>query len=152
MQAVLMGIDCPTCGQANRVFISGNRTGAPKCGKCGMEFFSKFAVIFGFIYVLSNITSPGLVRIGQTPGSVRRRVQHLSAGMGMPTPFQVEAYYLSQRPKDDVGRVHEELKNCHKLGREIFEIDPTQAIAKCTSILCRPPFFDRSKNKNYFEP
>lgn len=55
----------------------------------------------GYIYVLSNPSYAGLIKIGFTCGNVDARSRELSASTAMVTAFVVEAYRLS----DDVEEV-----------------------------------------------
>lgn len=43
----------------------------------------------GYIYIFSNSSYPGLLKIGRTK-SVTRRVRELSSATAVPTPFEVE--------------------------------------------------------------
>lgn len=46
----------------------------------------------GFVYILSNPTMPGLLKIGMTRFDPSRRVQELSSATGVPTPFNLVYY------------------------------------------------------------
>jgi hypothetical protein len=57
---------------------------------------------FGFVYILSNDSMPGLYKIGFTHNSVRQRIRDLSA-TGVPTAFRAERVF--EIPADsDVDR------------------------------------------------
>ncbi len=45
----------------------------------------------GYVYVLSNPSMPGIVKIGRTFRDPRARVAELSGATGVPTPFIIEA-------------------------------------------------------------
>ena len=45
----------------------------------------------GFIYILSNVSMPGVYKVGLTTNSVRQRAQEL-ASTGVPTEFTQSAY------------------------------------------------------------
>jgi hypothetical protein len=45
----------------------------------------------GYVYVLSNPSMPGIVKIGRTFRDPRARAAELSGATGVPTPFRVEA-------------------------------------------------------------
>jgi len=45
----------------------------------------------GAVYLLSNPSMPGLLKIGMTTRSVDRRVREINAATGVPTPYRVEA-------------------------------------------------------------
>lgn len=46
----------------------------------------------GFVYILTNDSMPGLIKIGKTTMSPYERAQQISSSTGVPTAFQV-AYY-----------------------------------------------------------
>lgn len=49
----------------------------------------------GFLYILTNPSMPGLVKVGKTVRDPRTRVRELSGATGVPTPFElahVEAF------------------------------------------------------------
>lgn len=43
----------------------------------------------GYVYILSNPSMPGLLKIGMTRFDPTRRVQELSSATGVPTQFQL---------------------------------------------------------------
>jgi hypothetical protein len=45
----------------------------------------------GYVYVLSNPSMPGIVKIGRTFRDPRARAAELSGATGVPTPFKIEA-------------------------------------------------------------
>ena len=47
---------------------------------------------YGFVYVLSNASMPGLYKVGHTSGSPQARAKALSSATGVPTPFEVVCY------------------------------------------------------------
>jgi hypothetical protein len=47
---------------------------------------------YGFVYVLSNISMPGMYKIGCTEYSPTRRANEISAATGVPLPFSVVCY------------------------------------------------------------
>src|SRR5258706_12200425 len=106
MHAVFLQVSCKFCGRSNRMIISKAKSSSPKCGSCRKELFEKFAVIFGYAYILSNPEIPDLVKIGQTAGSIQRRVDQINSATGVPTPFVLEAYFASQNPTADEKLLH----------------------------------------------
>jgi hypothetical protein len=51
----------------------------------------------GYIYVLSNPSMPGIVKVGRTFREPRARAAELSASTGVPTPFKIEATVYTWR-------------------------------------------------------
>ena len=152
MQAILLQTKCKCCDTANRMVISGRNSSAPKCGKCHGELFDKFAVIFGYVYILSNPGMPKLLKIGQTSGPIQRRVDQLSAATGVPTPFVVEAYFVSQSPSADEKKTHAAMASSRVAGREFFDVSLSDALARCTEALQRKPQYVRKTHGPFQEP
>jgi len=152
MQAVLLQTKCEHCGAANRMVISRKKYNTPKCGRCRKELFDKFAVIFGYVYILSNPGMPKLLKIGQTSGSIQRRVDQLSAATGVPTPFLIEAYFVSQTPSVDEKKLHAELISSRVTGREFFDLLLSDALERCAKALQRNPQFIRKVHGQFKEP
>lgn len=81
----------------------------------------------GFLYVLTNPSMPGLVKVGKTVRDPRIRVKELSSPTGVPTPFElayVEAF-------DDCHTAERRVHAALAAGgirvsskREFFEADP----------------------------
>jgi hypothetical protein len=134
------------------MIISRRNSKAPKCGKCRGELFDKFAVIAGYVYILSNPGIPKLLKIGQTSGSIQRRVDQLSAATGVPTPFVIEAYFVSQSPSADEKQLHDALVSCRVKGREFFDVSLSDALARCAEALHRRPQYVRKIHGPFREP
>ena len=152
MQAVLLQFRCKQCGTPNRMVISDRNSKPPKCGKCQSALFEKFAVISGYVYILSNPGMPSLLKIGQTSGSIQRRADQLSAATGVPNPFVIEAYFVSQTPKIDEKSLHDAMSAQRRPGREFFEVSLKDALEKCVEILKRRPQYVRRTHGPFREP
>jgi hypothetical protein len=153
MQAVLLQTQCTSCGKQNRMIISDkNGATSPTCGKCGQALFSKFAVIFGYLYVLSNPRMPKLLKVGQTSGSIQQRVDQLSKATGVPAPFAIEAYFVSPNPREDEKTLHTALAQYRHPGREFFEIPLHDAINHCQNALRRRAQYFRPLHGEFREP
>ncbi len=64
----------------------------------------------GFLYILSNPTMPGLVKVGKTTRDPSDRVKELSAATGVPTPFLL-VYYQPVHDCDNAEKwAHAELE------------------------------------------
>jgi hypothetical protein len=134
------------------MIISSKNSNPPKCGKCRNELFDKFAVIFGYVYILSNPGIPKLLKIGQTSGSIQRRVDQLSAATGVPTPFVIEAYFVSQTPSADEKKLHAALASLRVTGREFFEVSLSDALEQSAKALERKPQYIRKTHGPFQEP
>lgn len=152
MQAILIMTNCPNCGASNRMVLSDRNSTHPLCGRCGVRLFEKFAVIFGYVYLLSNPAMPNLVKIGHTKGGLKRRVDQLNSATGVPKPFEVEAYFASQKPRSDEERIHSDLSSMRAPGREFFGLSPGDALAQCKRILGRETLFVHAIHGEFREP
>ena len=86
------------------------------------------------VYVLSNPAYPGMVKVGFTRRHVRRRIAELSQPTGVPLPFELEAFFGSERPERDESRVHQALRQ-HRVGpKEFFRVDAAAAVTCCQRI------------------
>ena len=82
------------------------------------------------IYVMSNPTFPGLLKIGYTGKEIEIRRKDLSRASGVPTPFKVEFIYkLHARGEELEHEIHSYLKEYRTSNqREFFEMGLKQAI------------------------
>lgn len=82
----------------------------------------------GFIYVMSNDSMPGLLKIGTTKHHPSQRAAELYQ-TGVPDPFVIEFAILSSNARDLEKRVHAALNYCRfNQSREFFRIDISDAI------------------------
>lgn len=83
----------------------------------------------GRVYVLSNKSMPGLLKIGYTMNTVEGRVKELSSATGVPSEFLIE-YQVECRDAAGVeALVHESLNNLrHNNSREFFSISLADAV------------------------
>lgn len=89
----------------------------------------------GFVYILSNESMPGLVKIGFTERTVEERVEELSSHTGVASPYKAEASF-PVTGMDVERRIHAELKNFrNSYNREFFRLTPKEAIAAVSKIL-----------------
>ena len=79
----------------------------------------------GFVYVLTNESMPGLVKIGYTERTVEERIKELSQPTGVPTPFECFFAVEVENPQAVEKKIHDGLHDARKnLSREFFEIAP----------------------------
>lgn len=152
MQAVLIQAKCLSCNTDNRMMISAKNSTPPKCGSCGRALFAKFAVVMGYVYILSNAGMPNLLKIGQTSGSIQRRVDQLSAPTSVPNPFVIEAYFVSQHPAEDEKRLHAALANHRRPGKEFFDLALDSALAHGKEVLGKKAQYIRNLHGPFKEP
>lgn len=101
----------------------------------------------GSVYILTNKSMPGLVKIGFTETqTAQARADQLfhgykgTAGTGVPTPFEVAHEEFCENPAELEKIVHNELlefRNCkdEEFEREFFKFsDPSEAIQRLQEI------------------
>lgn len=81
----------------------------------------------GYVYVLTNPSMPGLVKIGSSKFSGSRRASELFT-TGVPTPFVLEFEIYCLEPKFTEQSVHDRLSEHRCEGREFFRIDVFEAV------------------------
>lgn len=84
----------------------------------------------GFVYLLSNPSMPGMVKIGRTSRDPVRRAGELTAASGVPTPFRLEGYVRSPDAARTEAAVHRLIgDNRVNSRREFFRIEPSRALS-----------------------
>lgn len=92
------------------------------------------------MYVISNPSMPGMVKIGLTTRTVQQRISELNRASGVPTPFKVSYVF-------DVPDCHAVEKAAHRAlsrsrvasNREFFAVTPDEAKNVIESISNTPP-------------
>ena len=93
----------------------------------------------GYIYVLSNPSMPGLLKIGYTCEDVQIRARALSSTTGVPGPFEIEYFYLSGDVEEVEKLVHRALRESrHTEVREFFTA-PLDDVISLIEQHVRPP-------------
>ena len=90
----------------------------------------------GYLYVLTNESMPGLVKIGYTTRDPRARALELfNQATGVPTPFHVVfAVFCSEPAKAEIS-VFEDLETYRVSGnREFFRVDENEAIVRVVDV------------------
>jgi hypothetical protein len=83
----------------------------------------------GYVYILINPATPGLVKIGKTTRSPEERARELSSATGVPEPFILVYKAFFQDCSKGEEFVHEFLSNKRiSKKREFFRISNTEAI------------------------
>lgn len=88
-------------------------------------------VIEGSIYIFSNPSMPGLLKVGYTTGTVAKRASELSGVTSVPTGFRVEwSLPVVGDPKAVEQRAHAHLAP-KRHGKEFFKVSLDDAKAAC---------------------
>lgn len=90
------------------------------------------------VYILTNPSIPGLVKIGHTAGAAADRAAQISQGTGVPTAYQV-AWYCETTTAEAAARLEREVHqhcaaNRVNRAREFFNLAVEQAAAVIESI------------------
>lgn len=94
----------------------------------------------GYVYILSNRTLPGLLKIGYTTHVVEDRAAELSASTGVVDAFQVEYWQLTAAADEVERRVHERFNGSRvNKKREFFDVDIDEAIEEIERHVKPPP-------------
>ena len=92
----------------------------------------------GYVYVLSNPSMPGLVKIGFSKyGGSGRADSFYKNDTGVPTPFKLEFEIYCANPRDVEREVHSQLnhKRVNK-NREFFAVLPDVAVKLIVNSVC----------------
>jgi hypothetical protein len=88
----------------------------------------------GYIYVLSNSSMPGLLKIGFTNRHVKERAQELSSSTGVPTPFEIEYYCLTRDVEEIEAKIHEQFSKNRQPGKEFFSVSIEKVVQAIDSL------------------
>lgn len=81
-----------------------------------------------WVYILSNETMPGLLKIGYTKNHPEERSKQISSGTGVAVPYKVEWAYKCHNGEQLEGEVHQYLKEYRvNPKKEFFAIDLEEA-------------------------
>lgn len=89
--------------------------------------------IKGFVYIMSNKSMPGIIKVGRSTKIPDERAKELSSETSSPTPFVVEYYALFDDMINAEIITHQKLNEYHH-GKEFFNVEIPKAIAIIESI------------------
>lgn len=106
----------------------------------------------GYIYILSNPSMPGVLKIGKTKRPPEVRVKELSSATGVPTPFHIEGVIEATDMSAVEKEVHLHIANRRVNNRrEFFRIDVSQAVRIAGKVATRSKSkFRRERQNAYF--
>lgn len=81
----------------------------------------------GYVYVLSNPSMPGLVKVGRSESDPQIRAAQLYT-TGVPEPFEIEFVWFCEEHEELEKGVHAAFSQARKSGREFFEAEPIDII------------------------
>ena len=133
-------IACKNCSREQIVVVGGS-TYDTKCRSCNQPLF-EVSDVGGFVYVLSNPSMSGLLKIGYTQRQVEERVNELSNSTSVPESFVIECYFTCENPQGDETRIHQNLLQYrYSKDREFFKVDFNDALAIIKKTLNKEPHF-----------
>jgi hypothetical protein len=109
-----------------------------------------YVLVSGYVYILSNPSMKGLLKIGLSTRPVQDRVAELNSATGVPMPFKIETYFVSNDPEAREQRIHAMLADYRVKGKEFFEVALSESLRVVESICNRPPV--HSSTLNHREP
>lgn len=82
----------------------------------------------GYVYLLSNSSMPGLVKVGFTERPLEERLAELSAASGVPSPFVLEYSILVEDQSAAEEEIHAAL-DAYRVNdsREFFRVETREA-------------------------
>jgi hypothetical protein len=131
-------VTCKRCGTENTVTISEGERDSPRCMRC-TDVLMSYVSVRGYIYILSNPSMKGLLKIGLSTRSVHERVAELNSATGVPMPFKIEAYFVSSDPQAHEQKIHTTLAKYRVKGKEFFDVPLPKALQVVESVCSKPP-------------
>lgn len=100
------------------------------------ERYEEYSNTWGeYVYVLSNPSMPGIVKIGFTTTSPEQRIKEINSATGVIEPWTLEWYVECTEAHDLEKKTHKYLEEFRiRKNREGFSLHPTQAIAAIQKI------------------
>ena len=80
------------------------------------------------MYILSNPSYPGLLKIGCTTRLVEQRVAELNSATGVPSPFTIKATFQVSDPRTVETKIHAELAKYRLNNKEFFRLSVPKAV------------------------
>ena len=135
----VISLPCEECGQPNSILVTSRRH-IQFCAFCSLPLnHPAIYEVRGFVYVLSNKQMPGIIKIGFTERDIESRVQELSSSTGVPTPFEIEAYYPTEDPIRDEAKVHQMFAEYRIENKEFFKLTVEDAVSRMSKIFKLAP-------------
>jgi len=84
----------------------------------------------GYVYILTNPTMPGIVKIGKTTREPEARLKELNSATGVAMPFKLEMAIETNNPSLTERIIHEQLTdNRINKRREFFKVTVKRAVS-----------------------
>ena len=123
-----LSLKCSACGKTSKFSVNRAQDNLA-CASCNQQFPDVQIERFeGCVYVLSNPSMPGLLKIGMTAQDAFDRARELSSATGVPEPYVVEAYIVCSDAASIELAAHQELAHVRKSNREFFAVSLEEAL------------------------
>ena len=140
-------VKCQHCGAETIVTLTKTDKNFVRCRQC-RDFLLEYTGVRGYIYLLSNRHMAGLLKIGLSIRPLQERIAELSSATGVPSPFELEAAFVSTDPQAHERQIHIELAEFRVPGKEFFAVHISKAISVAESVCSGPPFYLNANNKH----
>ena len=147
-----LSLTCSRCGHTSK--FSGNLAqDSFVCTSCGLQIHGVQIEQFdGCVYVLSNPSMPGLLKIGMTEQDAFSRARELSSATGVPEPYVVEAYVTCRDATSIELDVHRKLAHLRKPNREFFSVSIDEAVRLLEELAGKRSDYQRQERNGWVPP
>lgn len=137
---MIFDFTCPSCTEHFLTHVLG--TQPVICPKCEIVL-CRVASEGGTVYILSNASMPGTVKIGKTERHIQERLDELQT-TGVPTPFVCEALFaaIDHTAAERCAHAHLKVVRVHP-NREFFNASREDAIRSVQTALGYGPYYIR---------
>ncbi|MDC0319414.1 GIY-YIG nuclease family protein [Verrucomicrobia bacterium] len=105
----------------------------------------------GFVYILTNDSFPGLIKVGMTDGDPKERARKLST-TSVPHPFKVFGCVQVHDPQRIEKLAHKKLINYRESqNREFFKIEPEEALKLIERISGQVEYYNKERARQQKE-
>src|SRR5437762_7076251 len=99
------------------------------CRKCGTENTVTIAKGDNASYILSNPGMKEVLKIGLSTRPVQERIAELSSATGVPTPFELEAYFVSNDQEVDEKEILSVLSDLRVKEKKFFVVPVSRPLS-----------------------
>ena len=147
-----LSLQCASCRQVSKFSVN-RAQDSLACMSCGRHFPGVQIETFdGCVYVLSNLSMPGLLKIGMTQQDAFARARELSSATGVPEPYVVEAYITCGNAASIELAAHRELAYVRKPNREFFAVSLDDALRVLEKLVGKRADYQREERSTWVPP
>lgn len=134
-------IVCTRCDHHQLITVDAIAPSSVTCRQCGLRL-ATFQSVGGYVYIVSNPSMPGLVKVGFTARSVKERIDELSDHTGVAEAYVEEWHCAVSSPQEAEKKAHHALEPFrYSRNREFFRISVDQAIGLISEALRNDTIF-----------